>query len=276
MPYWIKPLIAGGRWDDGQVRPLPASPDVISYMCQAIHPGTYVPGQPLNVSVDVLNSGGGNTTAIVLVTVYWADPTVGFAKPKFLAATTVLAQPSPTAPAFSTTAIMTGIIPANAPAHVCLVVSVSHPQDKAGNVCDPVGDRHWAQRNLMAAVAAEAAMISFAVGNPFNRDKKFDLLVQPVGARRAAPLTSQFGAIPVQIEASLRLLNEQGRPLSDKGPQARAAIRLGPSEEQRIKLEVELNGRLSARQAIAVEALLLDASQDGRLVGSLGAVILNH
>lgn len=98
-------------------------------------------------------------------------------------------------------------------------------------MCDPLGDRHWAQRNLMAAVAAEPAVISFAVGNPFNGDKTFDLLVQPIGTRRAAELTSQFGAIPVQIETNLRLLDEQGRPLSDKGPQARAAIRLGPFEE---------------------------------------------
>ena len=69
----------------------------------------------------------------------------------------------------------------------------------------------------MAAVAAEPAVISFAVGNPLNGDKTFDLLVQPVGTRRAAELTSQFGAIPVQIETNLRLLDEQGRPLSDKG-----------------------------------------------------------
>jgi hypothetical protein len=45
MPYWIKPLVPGGRWDDGEIRPLPAAPDVISYMCGAVHPGPYVPGR---------------------------------------------------------------------------------------------------------------------------------------------------------------------------------------------------------------------------------------
>jgi hypothetical protein len=89
-------------------------------------------------------------------------------------------------------------------------------------------------------------------------------------------LTSQFAAIPVQIEVGLRLLNEQGRPLSEKGNKARAPVRLGPLEQQRIKVEVELSRRLSAGQGIAMEALLFDASQDGRLAGSLGAVILGE
>ncbi len=68
--------------------------------------------------------------ALALVNVFWDDPTVGFAKPTFFAAVTVPVQPSPAAPLVATTATMTATIPDTAPEHVCLVVSVSHAQDK--------------------------------------------------------------------------------------------------------------------------------------------------
>jgi hypothetical protein len=130
IPYWIAPIVPGGRWDDGSSRPLSKDPGIISYMCNSIHPGPYVPGNPLDVQVEVLNSGGGSAALKVFVTVYWADPTVGFAKPTFLTAASVSVQPSRNAPNPATTAVMTGTIPADAPPHVCLVVSVSHAQER--------------------------------------------------------------------------------------------------------------------------------------------------
>jgi hypothetical protein len=62
---------------------------VISWECPGIHASPYSPGEQLQVTVDVRNSGGGSATVIATVVVYWADPTVGFSNPTFFAATTV-------------------------------------------------------------------------------------------------------------------------------------------------------------------------------------------
>ena len=78
IPYWTKtaPLVPGGPGDDGQVRPLPTG--VVSYLCPGIHASLYTPGSDLTVHVDVLNSGGGNITGLVTVTVWWEYPAPAF------------------------------------------------------------------------------------------------------------------------------------------------------------------------------------------------------
>lgn len=278
MPYWITPLVPGGKWDDGEARPLTMDPGVISYMCDAIHPGPYSPGKPLDVKVDVLNSGGGNAAAIAVVSIYWADPTVGFAKPTFFGATSVVVQPSPSAPNFATTTVVTGTIPSSSRPHVCLVVSVGHSQDKPGTTCDPVGDRHWAQHNLQAVTAAASGptLIQFAAGNPFNSRKAFDLLIQRADMRRARVVAGEFHAAPSDMNVKLRLMNAQSAPLSAQGPQIRTRVELGPFAKQTLQIAVETDGHLPAGQGIALEALLLDPSHDGRLVGSLGTVLLGR
>jgi len=278
MPYWITPLVPGGKWDDGELRPLTKNPGVISYMCNAIHPGPYSPSKPLDVRVDVLNSGGGNAAAIAIVSVYWADPTVGFAKPNFLAATPVVTQPSPSAPNIATTATITGTIPATAPPHVCLVVSVGHALDKPGTTCDPVGDRHWAQRNLQAVATAVAGptLIQFAAGNPFESKKVFDLVIQKTDMRQARTVAGAFHVTASDMQVKLRLMNVQGAPLSPQGPQARTRVELGPRDKQQLQIEAETDNHLPAGQGIALEALLLDPGHDGRLVGSLGTVLLGR
>ena len=150
-------------------RPLPGS--VISYLCDAIHASPYTPGDPLEVVVDIRNSGGGSSASVATVVVYWADPTVGFAKPTFFAASSVAVPPSRSAPSVTSTAVMRATIPATAPPHICLLVMASHPQDPAGKVADPVGDRHWAQRNLVAVTVAPGApaLIPFAGREPVRR-----------------------------------------------------------------------------------------------------------
>ena len=166
IPYWTAPLTPGGGWDTGQKRDLPAS--VVSYLCPSIHAGAYTPGGPLDVTVDIRNSGDGSATSIATVVVYWADPTVGFAHPHFFAATTVPVPPSRNAPMTVTTNILTATIPPDAPPHICLIVAVSHPQDPAETICNPVKYRHWAQRNLVHAVAAQGAPVSSRSGPPIR------------------------------------------------------------------------------------------------------------
>src|SRR5262245_30678142 len=74
IPYWETPRFPGDPVDIGQLRPLTAG--VISWECPGIHASPYLPGDQLQVTVDVRNSGHGSATAITTVVVYWADPTV--------------------------------------------------------------------------------------------------------------------------------------------------------------------------------------------------------
>jgi hypothetical protein len=249
---------------------------VVSYACSAIHVGPYVPGDPLEVSVDVHNSGGGDSDVIATVVVYWADPTVGFAKPNFLAATTVTVPPNPISPASATTKKMMPVIPATAPEHACLVVYVSHPYDKAGTVCDPINDRHWAQRNLVAAHAAVGApvIMPLTAANPFAQGGNFEVSLGPADERRAQIVAREFQTEPGDVPVRLRLLNEDGTAASEEGRLVRVPVQLGALERRRFQIMIEFDSDLPAGRSTSVEAFLLDISRDRRPVGSLGVILL--
>jgi hypothetical protein len=274
IPYWTVPLAPGGTWDIGQERPLPDG--VLSYACDAVHAGPYAPGTPLDVSVDIRNSGGGNSPAIATVVVYWADPTVGFAKPNFFAASTVAAPSSRNAPASVTTPKMTSVIPATAPDHICLLVCVSNPQDRAGTVCDAINDRHWAQRNLIAVHALVDTPVVFplTVANPFAEGRTLELLVGPIDERRARAVAAEFRTEPSGAAMTLHLLNADGTPVSAQGRQILVPVQLGPLEQRRFQLLIEIDSDLPAGRSAAVEAQLLDPNRDRRPVGSLCVVVL--
>jgi hypothetical protein len=276
IPYWTAPLGAAGKWDTGQVRPLPTA--VVSYLCESIHAGPYTPGQPLDVTVDVRNSGGGNSASIVTVAVYWADPTVGFAKPNFFAASAVAVPPSRTVPAVVSTPKMRARIPATAPPHVCLLVAVSHPQDRAGTVCNPFADRHWAQRNLTAAQVAPGApaLVPFVAANPFGTERSFYLRIGPVDERHARLVALEFGTRPADARAQVRLLDADGAELSDAGEELAVDLGLGPLERRRFQLMVELDRELPPGESTAIEAKLHDSRGHDRVVGSLGVVVLGR
>lgn len=275
IPYWTGPITADPKWDIGQDRPLPN--EVVSYACESIHTSAYTPGQPLDVTVDVRNSGGGNSTAIVTVAVYWADPTVGFAHPTFFAATAVPVPPSGRiSPTFMSTPTMTATIPATAPDHICLVVVVSHPQDRAPTACDPINNRHWAQHNLQAVPAAVGApaIFPFMVANPFDVGRSFELQIGPVDERRALLVAREFQTEPSNIEARMRLLDAHGAEVSNDGQRIQASVQLGPLEQRQFQLLIEIDSDVPTGQSAAVEAELFDQIQEGHLVGSLGLVLL--
>jgi hypothetical protein len=274
IPYWTTPLVAGGSWDNGEGRPLPAA--VVSYACESIHTSPYQPGQSLDVIVDVRNSGGGNATSLATVVAYWAIPSVGFTKPAFFAATVVAVPPSRNAPGLTSTAKMTATIPADAPNHICLVVSVSHAQDRAGLACDPINDRHWAQRNLLAVTAAVGApaIVPLMAANPFATAKTLELRVGQVDERRAHRVASQFQTVPSGIRPRVRLLDEHGAAVSADGEETQTPVQLGPLEQRPFQLMIELDGEVPRGQSAAVEATLNDQSEIPRSVGSLGVVLL--
>lgn len=276
VPYWSSPVPGGGSWDTGEVRPLPGA--VVSWLCDSVHAGPYRPGEPLDVSVDVRNSGGGNSASIATVVVYWSDPTVGFAKPRFFAASVVAVPPSRTTPASTSTPTMTAVIPASAPAHICLLVAVSHAQDRAGTTCDPVGDRHWAQRNLQAAPVAPGApaLLPFLVANPFDRETALELRVGPAEWEHAELIAANLGMEPNDMQPLLRLLDADGAQIAEEGRWVWAPMDMGPLEERRLQVLVEVDGEVSPGQSVALEAVMVDRrEEEGRAVGSLGLVLLS-
>ncbi|GAB4079970.1 hypothetical protein GCM10028783_09180 [Modestobacter muralis] len=248
-----------------------------SWLCDAVHAGPYTPGQPLEVSVDVRNAGGGNSTAMATVVVYWADPTVGFAKPTFLAATVVPVPPSRTTPAMTRTPTMRGTIPASAPAHVCLLVAVSHPQDRAGTVCDPVGDRHWAQRNLTATPVAPGApaLLPMMVANPLAEDGSFTLVVRRTDGLRARQVAAETGTVPGDGALLLRLLDADGAQVGRGGRSVYLELGLGPRDERRFSLLVEVVEELAPGTSLGLEAELFEQSGE-RVVGSLGMALVGR
>jgi hypothetical protein len=274
IPYWTTPLAPGGSWDTGETRPLPGA--VVSYACESIRSGPYKPGEKLDVTVEVRNSGGGNSTALASVVVYWANPSVGFAKPNFFAASIVAVAPTRNAPGSTPTATMTATIPATAPDHICLVVSVSHAQDRAGTACDPVHDRHWAQRNLQAVTAAVGApaIVPLMAANPFNTAMSFDLRVGPVDERLAHQVANAFHTAPSGIRARVRLLDDHGAAVSEDGEQAQISVDLRPLEQRQFQIMIEIDTDVPQGQSAAVEVGLHDHSHDRGLVGSLGVVLL--
>ncbi|MBN9099971.1 MULTISPECIES: hypothetical protein [unclassified Pseudonocardia] len=274
IPYWTDPITDGGSWDDGSRRGLPAQ--VLSWACPSIHAGDYTPGRPLEVTVEVRNSGGGNAAAAATVVVYWADPTVGFAKPTFFAAATVAAPPDRTTPATATTATMTATIPATAPAHVCLLAVVSHPQDRAGKAADPINDRHWAQRNLMAVAAAPGApaLPRFAVANPRTEPATFQLRAGAVDERRARAAAQATGLELADTGFRVRILDADGAGVAGPGTVAATAVDLEGLERRDFQLLAEVDGDLAAGTAVVLEVLLVTGNGEGDVVGSLAVQLV--
>lgn len=274
IPYWTPPITDGGRWDDGQRRGLPAQ--VVSWACESIHPGPYVPGQPLDVVVDVRNSGGGNGAAVATVVVYWADPTVGFAKPTFFAAGSVAAPPNRTGPEVVSTNTLTAVIPASAPAHVCLLAVVSHSQDRAGKAADPINDRHWAQRNLVAVSAVPGAPVitPFSAANPSREESTMQLRAGQVEAIRAFAAAQAVGTTPADVGVSVRLLDEHGAALTGSAPIVATDLQLGGLERRDFQLLVEVDNDIAPGTSAGIEILLITHDGEGATVGSLGIAVV--
>jgi hypothetical protein len=221
-------------FDDDLGRPLVERPltddKAISWACPSIvvdgTPGIFgfERGQPVSVSVSVANHGWGGLAALVRVSLWWADPTIGFAAAHPFGETNVLV-PADGTPVASP--LVTNTIPPTAPPHVCLLARATTTLDgtAAGSAPDPVNDRHWAQANLTEAVAAEdgAFDLAFDVANPFETATQARL--------RAAPLSeSETGILRRILDADartglpedLRLLDAEGRDLTETAVDLRA------------------------------------------------------
>jgi hypothetical protein len=268
IPYWISPLEPGDPPDDGERRPLPSN--VVSWLCDGIHASPYSPGERLEVSVDVLNSGPGSTTALATVLVYWVDATVGFSKPNFFGADTVAVPPRG---GRGSTGTIAGVIPATASNHICLLCVVTHPLDKPGKVADPVGDRHWAQHNLIAAEVApqQNLIVPVTAVNPFPRPSSFRLLVRMLEFDLLRQLARGMGVEPAELEMRLRLLDEWGRTVGEGG-RPELSLELDEGGRRLFNVSLEPFDELGGERLSAVEAVLF-AEEREHPVGSLGFVL---
>jgi hypothetical protein len=270
IPYWTAPISPGDTGDTGELRPLPGN--VISWLCPGIHASPYTPGEQLDVHVDVRNSGRGSATALATVLVYWADATVGFTKPRLLGAASVAVQPRG---GRAVTRTISGVIPSTASNHICLLCLVTHSLDKPGNTPNPLGDRHWAQRNLTAVGASPGVpvIVPFLAANPFAHEAGFQLRAQMLEFDLLRQLALHIGGVPTDMGVHVRLLDERGGVIGE-GPRAGTALELDVGGQRLFNVALELLGELSADELIAVEAVLV-ANELEHPVGSLGIVLRN-
>lgn len=258
IPYWVP-------GDSGEQRPLPGN--VLWYMCSGIRTSTYQPGEVLEVTVDVRNSGGSNTPSLAQVTVWWSNPTLGFViQPENLIGfRQVAVQPQG---GRATTSAMAKRIPGGAPDHICLLARVSHSLDPAPAVPDPVNDRHWAQRNISVVTpkAPGPVTVLFDVANPMQDAAQFTIRIAPAADPAALAEADQVAGEPFTDFSMIMSLD-------------------GHTSERIIELDVELEP--GETRTMEAEITILDHAPDSfvalefslihqeRLMGGLGVVILS-
>lgn len=268
IPYWSASG-PGATGDDGNTRPLPSN--VVSYLCPAIHASPYRPGEQLDVTVDIGNFGGANTPSIAQVTVWWADPATGFVvgPDRLIGFVTV---PVPPRGGQATTPTLSKEIPGSAPDHICLLARVSHQYDRAGVKADPINDRHWAQRNLVAVSAQPGVPFVFAfdAGNPLPTEAEFILVARQVGEEQFAILAEELQREPTFVDADLHL-GETAEGILDGG-EASLPLLLQPAEVRRCYLGVNVQSEVGAGRFAAFEIVQQSRTEAGA-VGSIGLVV---
>lgn len=187
IPYFNNDM---GR--QGIERPLNAS--IVSWLCPSVivngEPGknNFIRGADTTVTVDVANWGSGTLSTPVYVRVWWSDPSTGFTTLNLFGQSTVAA---PTGGGVRRTQPIVGIIPASAPAHVCLLVNIWSPLEatSSSTIVNPTNDRHWAQLNIndVSATIGRPFKFIFWAGNPLKRAATFEIAVRSV-AREAIPM----------------------------------------------------------------------------------------
>jgi hypothetical protein len=281
IPYWSASQVPGLGEDNGSVRPLTNSTltanKVISYLCPGIRSSPYTPGSDLTAEVDITNAGGGNTTSLAVVTVWWDIPGTVFGQ---LSASNMIGARLVAVPprgGKSTTALMTKTIPVTAPDHICLLARVSHPLDVAGPLPDPVNDRHWAQRNLVSTTVADGgpAEITFWVGNPFEREAAFSVRARAVLENDLQQLARAIRREPIlSADAKLQIYDARQRGNRETEPtrEVRQNVTLAGGERRPLQFRVTNGGRVGAGQFAAYE-IFQYGGHENRLLGSVGIVI---
>jgi len=219
-PWIVIPYFVGDEGRLGQrplnIIPPPIGP-IVTWLCPSIKvqgvnyttiPGSYLPDEPLAITVDVDNRGIPATQ--VTVDVFWADPSTGFAKRTLILSSTFpVAGRSVSGPTKSPKMIWTPES-SKIPPHFCLLVHAtsSSPESLPGPNTPDVNDKHWAQYNLpSAALSASNKLTSvFWAANPDIESAAFTVMVRPVAEEGLKMIARMVKAEPIAIKNKQLLL----------------------------------------------------------------------
>ena len=292
-PWLVIPYFTG---DEGRASQRPLSkitPPVISWLCPSIHvqglhyttpAGTYLPDEPLEISVKVDNRGVPN--AYVKLRIYWSDPATGFANPQLILSDS---QPVAGRSVLGPTAFPPMVWTpehASIPAHFCLLAHVScTPQelDPGPSASAPMSNRHWAQYNLQSAVLNGAGSNTFVfwAGNPGLEAGAYTVtaqaLAEPALQRLARTTRAEPVAVRSQQFALHRALDARASGRSSKSHEASVVLELRGGERQALVLSTQ-DLQLGPQQFTAVEVLQTRVGQEheGDATGSLGVVLFGY
>lgn len=287
-PWIVIPYFVGDEGRPGQ-RPLNnISPPVVTWICPSIKvqgvnyttvPGSYLPDEPLAITVDVDNRGV--PTTLVTVDVYWADPSTGFTKKNWILSSSFpVAGRSVSGPTKSPKMIWTPDR-SKIPPHFCLLVhatSSSLREHDPGPDTPDVNERHWAQYNLQStALSASNKLTSvFWATNPEIESAAFTVMVRPVAEEGLKMIARMVNAEPVGIKnKQLALYRTTEDSSVQKSREASLVLELEPGERQ--PLVVSANSlELALHQFTAFEVVqtrLGIERDDGAITGSLGVVV---
>jgi hypothetical protein len=283
-PWIVIPYFLG---DSGQSRPLNTLfPPIVTWLCPSISvegvnyttvPGSYLPDEPLAITVNVDNRGV--PTALVTVDVYWADPSTGFVKPTLIASKLFpVVGRSVKGPTKSPKIIWTPDR-IKIPAHFCLLVhATASPLEPfpGSSIPDPVGDRHWAQYNLQAATSVATSLTSvFWAGNPELESAAFTITAHPVSEESLKTIAQIVKAEPVAIKDEQIALHRVNKDQSlQELKQTSVTLELGQGERQPLVVSAQ-SLELSPHQFTAVEVIQtrIDGERNNFITGSLGIVV---
>jgi hypothetical protein len=266
--YLVIPYYPG---DTGS-RPLPDS--VAFWTCGAIkidgasYTGQQlVPGETVNLTVDVVNYG--TVTTPTLVRFFWADPTVGFTTatimPGLIGQVTLpLARGT-----LTTTEPAPWTIPDGTPAHICLLAEVTAPTDPAPSSYAAVSDRHFAQQNIYLTLAApgDAVTMGFTAGNGGPDPAHFRVSANSV-TENLTGLAPILGVEPLLTKAGLVSLGPDS--IADPGS-ATLSLNLDSGEVRAVELTVQVPR--DARPGSRVMIQLAQWDDNVNALAGLGVII---
>ncbi|MYM25936.1 hypothetical protein GTP46_25230 [Duganella sp. FT135W] len=284
-PWLVIPYFNG---DEGRAsqRPLSkVSPPVTSWLCPSIHvqgvnystpPGTYLPDEPLEISIDVDNRGVPN--AQVKLQVYWSDPSTGFASQQLiLTASKPVAGRAVTGPTRFPPMIWTPD-KASIPPHFCLLVRASStpPEPDPGPLApSPMDNRHWAQYNLQSTTLSAAGGKDFVfwAGNPALEAGAYSVTALPVSEQVLQQMARVVRAEPVPVRRQQLSLHRATDPAIRRTGEASMVLELARGERQALVLGAH-DLHLAPQQFTAVEVLQSRVGHEP--TGSIGVVLFGH
>ncbi|EIM96280.1 hypothetical protein WQE_34681 [Paraburkholderia hospita] len=139
---------------------------------------------------------------------------------------------------------------------------------------DPIGDRHWAQRNLFAVSAnMNRIVVPFIVANPLEKEEVFELKARQLDRRQLELLSLRMKGEPGEMALRMRLVDGLGKAVTEPSRESITRLALGPRRQRRYSLALDFEKTVHSPQIVAVELTLTYNADGARTVGSLGIVI---